>query len=452
MTLGLSPLSSSFAQPAPAHRQRALLIGNAAYRHVPRLINPGHDATLMAAALRRLGVQCTCLTDCTNVEMSRAVEGFIRSLRQSPVDLVWFYFSGHGAYLNGRNVMLGVDTVVRSPQALLAQGFDLDALQGMLKQVGPGATILVEDACRNNPFLQMGESATRGIQANVGLMPRQDWGGAIIAYSTAPFTEALDWPHRPNGPYASALVRVLSRGGQHPIEAVFRSAADIVWNSTGRRQQPGYYSNLREDVWLQGNALSLRMEPRPGVTRDDPADGGRGVPPVHYQAGLAVEASTGTPLEWERALDGLTADAERISISAAEMDQMISRAGERGATLRDQTLGAMLLEVRWPEKAPLDKAEAMLLRVARQGYGPGQVLLGELAFRRGKYALAYTWLNQAARSGSARAVMDINNMLIDDASRSAQLAPYPTPEQFRQFDAFQSQMMRNLSGLLPPQR
>ena len=43
------------AQSPAAARRVALVIGNFGYEHVPRLANPGNDATLIAATLRQLG-------------------------------------------------------------------------------------------------------------------------------------------------------------------------------------------------------------------------------------------------------------------------------------------------------------------------------------------------------------------------------------------------------------
>jgi hypothetical protein len=442
LSLGVSRAPMAFARPLAAPRQRALIIGNAAYRSVARLVNPAHDARLVASSLQRLGVACTCLTDCTNARMAGSIDTFVRALRVDPVDLVWFYFSGHGAYVGGHNLMLGIDTVPSSPQSLLAQGFDLDALRGMLDQVHPGAALLVEDACRNNPFMQAAASATRGIDVNPGLVPRR-WGGTLTAYSTAPFTEALDWPDRAHGPYATALAGALLHGGAQPIEAVFRRVADTVWRSTHHRQQPGYYSELRDDVWLRGHTLQVQRGTGLGVRPDD-ARTGRAVGTRHYQAGIGAPAPIGTPEQWDDAMRELVATGQ--SLDAADAQRAIDQGRRAGASLRRQTLAAMMLEARGPDTVALDQAEALFQRAAHDGYVPAQVFLGELAYRRKRYALAYAWLNQAAIAGSTRAVLDVNNMLIDGAG-----APHPASlrDAMREFQQRQAEMERNLSRLLP---
>ncbi len=402
--------------------RRALIVGNAAYRHVPRLVNPARDARLIEATLGRLGIDCSCVVDATNAELSSVVDAFMLGLRRHPAEVAWFYFSGHGAYVDGRNLLLGVDTTVSSPRSLRAQGFHLDALRGMIEQANPGAAVLVEDACRNNPFVLAGEpSATRGLQGDPGLFPPRAWGGSLTAYSTAPFTQALDWPDRPHGPYATALAAALLRPGARPLEEVFREAADTVWASTRHRQQPGYYSDLREDVVVLG-ARSIELRPtRFARIAPDASSGGRsagGAGPTHYQVDARAARPIGTPAAWQDDLDRL-ADAVR-DLGPAQRRQAVARARRLDASPAERTLGAMLLEQRWPARHALDQAQRLYLRAARMGYVPAQVLLGELAARRGDDAQAYVWLNEASLAGSGRATGDL-------ASLSMQLAAQGGP-------------------------
>jgi uncharacterized caspase-like protein len=426
-----------------------LIIGNAAYRHVGRLVNPGRDARLLASTLERFGVECTCLTDCSNARMSQAVDAFVVGLRRRPADLAWFYFSGHGAYVDGHNVMLGVDTVVSSPAALLSQGFDLDALQSMLEQVRPRAAVLVEDACRNNPFVQDGVASTRAIHASPGLVPRA-WGGTLTAYSTAPYTEAMDWPHRPNGPYASALSTALREPRRQSLEDVFRATADAVWRSTAQRQQPGYYSDLREEVWVQDERLALAAVRAPALAGGTAAGVGARSPRLRqYQANVHVAAALGSPADWDAEVQALTDRAGALVDHDAAARQAIAQARRRGAALDVRTLGAMLLEAQPPARRILDQAQSLFMLAAQQGYVPAQIFLGELAHRRGDDALAYTWLHLASQAGSARASQDLMNMLLD---RAADLGPPQSLQQLRQrmqdFPQAQAQLMNDLSAYL----
>ncbi len=102
MLFGLLVMPSS---PIEAQHRRALLIGNAAYAHSP-LRNPVNDATDMATMLRRLGFEVTLIRDADKPTMERAIGDFTRGVPQGSVGL--FYFSGHGAQIEGLNYLLPV--------------------------------------------------------------------------------------------------------------------------------------------------------------------------------------------------------------------------------------------------------------------------------------------------------------------------------------------------------
>ncbi|MEQ1854666.1 MAG: caspase family protein, partial [Chthoniobacteraceae bacterium] len=51
------------AAPAWAERRVALIIGNSAYQHTPRLINPANDADLIADQRRKVGFEVTLRTN-----------------------------------------------------------------------------------------------------------------------------------------------------------------------------------------------------------------------------------------------------------------------------------------------------------------------------------------------------------------------------------------------------
>src|SRR5882672_4896713 len=72
----------------------ALVIGNAAYRHVGALENPRNDADAIAAALERLGFNVMKVMDGNFDAMRRGVLAFSRSVYDSHIAIV--FFAGHG--------------------------------------------------------------------------------------------------------------------------------------------------------------------------------------------------------------------------------------------------------------------------------------------------------------------------------------------------------------------
>ncbi|MEM7023888.1 MAG: caspase family protein, partial [Pseudomonadota bacterium] len=86
----------------------ALVIGNAAYEHLPSLDNPYNDAKGLAAALWQAGFETIELLDGSREEMVAAIATFASRLH-SGTDAVFFY-AGHGVQSGGGNYLLPVST------------------------------------------------------------------------------------------------------------------------------------------------------------------------------------------------------------------------------------------------------------------------------------------------------------------------------------------------------
>src|SRR3984893_1137720 len=85
----------------------ALVIGNGAYQHAPRLPNPLNDATDVAAALKRAGFDTILATDLNKDGMDEATIKFARAARSA--DVAMFYYSGHAMQFGGVNYLAPVD-------------------------------------------------------------------------------------------------------------------------------------------------------------------------------------------------------------------------------------------------------------------------------------------------------------------------------------------------------
>src|SRR4029077_20532825 len=84
-----------------------LVIGNAGYRHVDRLANPGNDATLIADTLRKSGFALVgggVQRDLDKPEFDRLVHDFGQQLQGADVAL--FYYAGHAMQVQGSNWLL----------------------------------------------------------------------------------------------------------------------------------------------------------------------------------------------------------------------------------------------------------------------------------------------------------------------------------------------------------
>jgi uncharacterized caspase-like protein len=391
-----------------ALQQVAMVIGNDNYRDVEQLVNASRDARLMHETFTKLGVRSELRLNLKAAELTRAMSDFVRTMQTTPVDIAWFFFSGHGAALDGKSLLLGTDVSMETKTELRASGYDLDRLKGLINQVKPRIAIVIVDACRNNPF------NTRSLEkASKGMVPKA-WDGTLVAYSTAEYTRALDWSKKPNGPYASALSEQLLSPKSRDLEAIFKAASDNVFIKTEHTQTPGYYSELRAQVWFDAGKVSVRALPgsetavagknsnQPRVTRS--------LTPARYRADLQLDDQYAgvSSAEWAQ-------QTSRLEFGAPKMDRyevadLLVQVRKKSATDRDLVLAGLLLEAGNRQQG-VEKNRGLAAqyyeRAAKRGFVPAQTLLGELAYERQDYVQSYKWLSVAAESGYGRPILDL---------------------------------------------
>lgn len=237
LLLVLSLLAPSGGGEARAEARVALVLGNAAYREQP-LRNPVNDARLMAETLRRFGFDVILREDATRDQIGAAVRDFTRKLEPGAVSLV--YYAGHGIQSRGRNYLIPVDAKLDQESDLRFQAVDIGALLEEVELAQPRVSLVVLDACRNNPFEKKMRGAARGLTAVDAAR------GGLIAYATAPGSVAADGEGA-NGPYTEELVKAMSVPGLK-VEEVFKRVTVEVEKRTGGQQTPWTSSSLRGDL------------------------------------------------------------------------------------------------------------------------------------------------------------------------------------------------------------
>lgn len=178
----------------------ALVIGNAAYKNVDVLRNPANDAHDISRSLEGNGFTVIQETDCSNAEMDRALKQFRKVLADSGVGL--FFFAGHGMQIDGENYLAAVDTDSSDEIAAKHSSLPLNRVIEVMEKSDCATSIIVLDACRNNPF----ERAWCRSMTARGLAPVYAPRGTLIAYATSPGQVASDGSGR-NGAYTSALLQ-----------------------------------------------------------------------------------------------------------------------------------------------------------------------------------------------------------------------------------------------------
>ncbi len=249
-TLALAPIEA-FAQD-----RFALIIGNSKYKTVSPLANPARDAEAVGALLKDAGFQVTSALDLDKASMSKVVRFFTSSIAEKPENTVALvYFAGHGVQVDGENFLVPVDAAIAREADVPLEAMRMGDLMSMLETVRAKTRIVILDACRDNPFGDIAQTAPRGL-ALVNAP-----AGTLLAYSTSPGHTANDGTGS-NSPFAQALLKSAREPGL-PIETALKNVRLAVHGSTGGRQTPWEVSALTEP---------FAFFPGAGVKRDTSAD------------------------------------------------------------------------------------------------------------------------------------------------------------------------------------
>ncbi len=251
---------------AAAAERVALVIGNAAYERAPALANPANDAAEIAAALEEVGFETATLLDADFETLRRGLDRFRR--RAAEAEIAVLYFAGHGMEWRQRNYLMPVDADVTAPGDIPFHAMPLDFFR---RTVRPASrlSVVILDACRNNPFAErmIAEAGTRSADLGLGrgltLVTGID-DNEIVAYAARAGTVAADGAGR-NSPYAEALAAALRTPGLE-IGKLFRQVRDDVLAKTAGRQEPAHYASLSAaDLFLRPPEPGPAPDPAPGV-------------------------------------------------------------------------------------------------------------------------------------------------------------------------------------------
>ena len=252
---------------AEAEKRVALVIGNAAYANAPRLANPLNDAKAVADRLKGLGFEVHLALDATQQQTLKALDEFAAALPGAEAALL--YYSGHGLQLEGANYLLPIDIEVSSERSVRYGAIDIAEVVRDMEQ-DADVSLVVLDACRDNPFLkQLAKSAggTRSVAASRGLAPIKPTGsGTIIAYSAAAGAVASDGT-ADHSPYTAAF---LDHVGEPNVEVglMFRRVAGKVVDATGGEQRPEVLISLTREYYM--NPEAPKPAAVPVAARDQP--------------------------------------------------------------------------------------------------------------------------------------------------------------------------------------
>ena len=228
---------------ALAENRVALVIGQSNYRSVVALPNPANDAKAMSQLLSDAGFEVLSAADLSQNEMRERVSDFAAKVAaKGPDTVALVFYAGHGLQIDGENFLIPVDIDPKREADIPLQAVRLNDILNTLTSVPSRMRILLLDACRNNPFPAINQSAGHGlaiVDAKTGAP------GTFLSFSTSPGAEAEDGSGA-DSPYTSALLLAAKEPGLS-IEDTFKRVRVAVNKVTEGRQTPWDSSSLTDD-------------------------------------------------------------------------------------------------------------------------------------------------------------------------------------------------------------
>ncbi|MEL7360914.1 MAG: caspase family protein, partial [Bacteroidota bacterium] len=345
---GLRDLRPEPAAQSSGPDRLALVIGNSDYAGSDNdLANPANDAHDLADALRQRGFAITRGIDLTHAQMDQAVDAF--TSRIQPGTIALFYYAGHGLGLatnqGSYNFLVPTDADIRDESQVRFRTVNASEVLARIQEREPRFTMVILDACRNNPFGRGWRSGGAGWTSMEGT------GGSLIVFGTKAGTRASDNAGERNGLFTKWLLHYMDDPGLE-VSALLRRVRSQVEGASEQRQQPSWSGGYTGDFYFTPD----NREEDPEVV----------LPPARSVAGVFAEATA-------------LFDAENYE---AALPLMREAAGLGHATARN-ILGAMYEFGRGVDQ---DHREAVRLYrlAADQGHLLAQTNLGRMyAYGRG---------------------------------------------------------------------
>jgi hypothetical protein len=270
LALGLAALMVGLTSPlALAQKRVALLVGNNAYQNVPVLRTAINDAHALAEALRKLNFSVIVAEDQSRGAMSESLLAFDKAIE--PGDTALFFFAGHGFEIHGENFLVPTDTpaVGEGQEELLRDAaYPAERIVERLQARGARTTILVLDACRDNPFERPGGRGLKGAGGLAAMTPAE---GAFILFSAGAKQLALDRLSGrdldPNSVFSRNFIRELQEPGLSLVQIAKRTQIDVkqMAATVGRDQTPAYYDQIVGEIVLNSAANGIATPAPPLV-------------------------------------------------------------------------------------------------------------------------------------------------------------------------------------------
>ncbi len=259
LSCGLVASLMALTVPAYAAKRVALVVGNNDYKFVPKLQKAVNDARAMGDTLKQLGFNVMVAENQNRQQFSQTLLAFDNAVE--PGDTAFFFYAGHGFEIAGQNFLLPTDVpaATEGQEELVRDASVLaDRVIERVQNKRARTSILVFDACRNNPFERAG---TRAVAGGGGLAPMTQLPeGVFSVFSAGPRQTALDRlsndDANPNSVFTRTFSKELLQPGENLVQVAqhTRRLVSEMAETVNHKQIPVYFDQMVDDVFLNGAA------------------------------------------------------------------------------------------------------------------------------------------------------------------------------------------------------
>jgi hypothetical protein len=264
LPLGLNVIALAatlaIAQAEAPPPRTALVIGNADYSFAP-LRNPINDADAVAKSLEEAGFNVILTKNADHAELEKAVRQLGNELK-SKGGVGLFYFSGHGAQIEGENYLIPAGNEIADFDDVKTKSLTGTEIVDAMSAAKNDLNIIILDACRNNPIDPNGSKGLSRIDSSSSL---------FVSFATSPGAVALDGAGN-NSPYTKYLAQSIAAPNLN-IEETFKRTLKGVYVDTHGEQTPWISSTyFGEFVFRPTDAGSAEAPPPSPAESDTPPD------------------------------------------------------------------------------------------------------------------------------------------------------------------------------------
>ncbi|MFO1171933.1 MAG: caspase family protein [Hyphomicrobiaceae bacterium] len=250
--------------PAVAAKRVALVVGNDDYENLNKLGKAVNDSRAISQALQEIGFTVISAENASRRDMNKRMSELDASI--APGDTVFFFFAGHGVALGSDNYLLPTD--IPKPREgeeglVRDEAHSVESIISRIQGRGAAVSMIVLDACRDNPFAASG---TRNLGGQRGLTRIDTPDGVFVLYSAGIGQTALDslGPGDPdqNSVFTRKLVPLLRTAGMTHVALAktVQQEVDELANTVHHPQQPAYYDQIIGEIVLKPKQTEAPVE------------------------------------------------------------------------------------------------------------------------------------------------------------------------------------------------